>query len=430
MRVFDWLRGRARAEKSHLVSPRVLSRDDEYSPFIVVEIDGVTTVMDRDAYDYAYGESKAPDPTQQDLDRLLPSVNRVVAKATGVFRGTAMGSEVVIDTSDPEALADFRPTLRIVEDPATFNHCGCLGGPTLELYGQRGVLATIGLQHGHSIRWSRWKHDARLQDGALLSDWLTRYGVEPGLLDALFHNRYGAGGLGSVGFQRSGSAPLSRPEQRVRLAELRRVQDGDLVQALADCQRELDIEPELALGYAVRAHIRHQSGDYAGCVADCSEAMRLGLYDARIYYVRAVASDHLGRPQDAIDDCTAALRMDAGLASALNSRGAVYVRLGQLDDALQDLNEAMRLAPTWHLPYLNRARVHALREDWDAAIADCDRVIGALRESAEPSDRAVAGTALWQRAQCLVRRGDDLRALADFAEAVRRRPDLANRDRG
>ncbi|MFN2567743.1 MAG: tetratricopeptide repeat protein [Gemmatimonadaceae bacterium] len=429
MRGFDWLRGRTREKNGEPVRPKVLSGDDQYSPFIVVEVEGTTVVMDRDAYDYAYGDSKAPDPAQRDLDQILPRIDRVVAKVAGIFRGQAMGSEVVIDTSDAEALAGFRQTLRIVEDPATFHHCGCLGGPTLELYDRYDLVATIGLQHGHSIRWSRWKHDARLEDGELLSDWLTRYGLEPALLHVLFHNQYGAGGLSPVGFQRSGPVPLSRAEQRVRLAELRRAQGGDPRQALMDCQRELDQEPEMALGYAVRGKIRHQLQDYAGCVADCSEAMRLGLHEPEMLYTRAVAYDHLQRPLDAIADCTAALEIDPKLASALNSRGAIRGRLGQLDEALRDLNEAMRLAPKWELPYLNRAQVHAQRADWDAAVADCDRVIEALQESGAANDRAVAGTAFWQRAQYHLQQGEDLRAAADFAEAVRRRPDLAERRR-
>lgn len=400
---------------------------DDDSPQLLVDMgNDVVAVMDREMFDYAFGESNASDPAQRDLDELLPGVIRVRALASGMFRGQAMGSEVILDTSDSQALTAFGKTLQIVEDPRTFAHCACLGGPTLELCIGREVVATIGLQHGHSIRWAKWKHDARLRNGQALNDWLAKYGVETELLEVLFENKYDAGGLLPMGFQRSGSLPLTRAEQQVRLAELQRVRSDDLEGALAKCQKVLDLEPGLAFGYAVRALIRHQHGDHASCVADCTEAIRLGLREAGVFYTRAVAQDELGRPQDALADCTTALEVDPNHVGAYNSRGFILWRLGRLDEALLDLNEAIRLAPEWDLPYLNRAQVYIVRHAFDLAIADFDRVIGRTAQSAEPSDRFSAATAFWNRGQCYRSKGDDQRGEADLREALRRESALGN----
>src|SRR5262245_59882351 len=186
MGVFDWLFGKRGTAESRPSRPKVLSGLDDDSPFLLIDNgNGMVTMMDREMFDYMYGESSAPDPAQRDLDELLPKVTRVRALAGGMSRGQAMGSEVIIDTSDTEALSALRRCLQIVEDPQTFDHCACLGGPTLELYAGRELAATIGLQHGRAIRWQRWKHDAQLRDGQLLTDWLKGHGADANLLDVI-----------------------------------------------------------------------------------------------------------------------------------------------------------------------------------------------------------------------------------------------------
>ena len=183
---------------------------------------------------------------------------------------------------------------------------------------------------------------------------MTSYGIEPAFLDVLFHNQYDAGGLMPLGLQRGGLLPLSRAEQRIRLAELRRVRGGDVEAALAECQQVLDAEPELAFGYAVRALIHSQRQNYTQCVTDCTEAIRLGMHTAGVLVARAIALDYLGQPQEALADCTAALEVEPGHGYAYNSRGLIRTRLGMLDEALADFHDAIRLTPHSGMPYLNR----------------------------------------------------------------------------
>jgi hypothetical protein len=427
MGFFDWLRGKQQKEPSRPQRPKVISGLSDDSRQVLIDSgNGVVTLMDRETFDYRFGESNDPDPAQRYLDELLPKVTRARVVANGMYRGRATGSEVVLETSDPGALAALRDTLRIVEDASTFTLCACLGGPTLELFSGQDLVATIGVQHGHSIRWAAWKHDARLRDGQALIDWLTRYGVDAEFLDVLLHNQYEAGGLMPLGFQRGGPTPLSRAEQQVRLAELGRVRGGDLGDALARCQRAIDLGEGRAFAYAVRALIRHQQGDEDGCVADCSEAIELGLREAEVFFARAVAHDHLGRPREALADCTTALDIDSKHVNALNSRGLIRGRVGMLDEALMNLGEAIRLAPKWELPYLNRVHVQIQRGDLDAAIADCGQVIELVGQSPAPAKRGLAAMAFWNRGQCFRMAGNQARAEADMQEAVRRDPRLAD----
>jgi tetratricopeptide (TPR) repeat protein len=419
MGFFDWLFGKKQPTPARPPRPKVLSGLDDDSPYVVIDMGGMTTVMDREQFDYLYGDSSAPDPAQRDLIAVLPKVTRIRALASGLYPGKAMSSEAILETTDAEALGAFRKTLQIVEDPQTFSHCACLGGPTLELYAGQELLATIGLQHGHAIRWKQWKHDAKLRDGQALNDWLTRYGVEPAFLDVLLHNQYDAGGMMPLGLRRSGSLPLSRAEQRVRLVELGRVRGGDLETALAECQKVLDAEPDLAFGYAIRALVHSQRQDHARSVSDCTTAIGLGLREAEVYFARAVAQDSLGHPKEALADCTTALEIEPNHVNAYNSRGLIRTRLGLLDDALADFGEAIRLAPEWGLPYLNRGQAHIARSDLDAAIADCDRVIGLLDRPGAQVDYRLGAAAYANRGQVYRLKGNEARAAADFQEAER-----------
>src|SRR5262245_10713502 len=424
MGFFDWLFGKRKTEVKP-PRPKVLSDLGDNSLQVLVDNgNGAVMIMDRETYDYMYGESNAPDPVQRDLDELLPRVTRVRGIASGMFRGRALAAEVVMETNDPTALANFRETLQIVEDRSTFTHCGCLGGPTLELFAGEELVATIGLQHGHSIRWAKWKHDARLCKGAALNNWLTLYGIDTEFLDVLFHNQYDVGGMMPLGFQRSGTVPLSRAEQQVRLAELTRVRGRDLQNALSRCQRIIDGNEDegRAFAYAVRGLIRDQEGNHAECVADCSEAIRLGLREAEVFFARGVAHDYLGQHQEALADCTTALEINPRHVNALNSRGLIRGRLGMLNEALTDLNEAIRLAPQWKLPYLNRLQPHINRNDLEAAIADCDHVLEQIGQPPAPADRALAAMAFWNRGQCFRLRGNQARAEADMREALRLNP--------
>jgi tetratricopeptide (TPR) repeat protein len=324
-----------------------------------------------------------------------------------------MGTEVVIDRGDAGALAALRKSLRIVEDPQTFSHCGCLGGPTLELFAGEQLAATIGLQHGHAIRWSKWKHDARLRDGKLLSAWLTDNGLDPDLLGMLFHNQYSREGL-----LRGGLVPLTKAEQRLRMADLLRLH-GDLASARQACEDILRAEPTLAFGYAVRALVRDRQGDPEGCVEDCTQAIESGLRQAEVFFARAVARDTLGLSQAAVDDCTTALTLDPKHVNALNSRGLIRTRLNLLEDALADFAEAIRLAPDWGLPYLNRSQLHLQRKDLDAAIGDLDQVLGLMREPAKPEEYQLAAKVYANRGRAYRLKGDESRASADFQEAER-----------
>jgi hypothetical protein len=110
-------------------------------------------------------------PTQSTLDAALVDATRAIVSE--VDDGTLM-----LDVSDPQLLRDLIARLRIAEPTDPF-HCMCFGDENITFEGQSGVLATITLHHGYSIRWDEaWGSDAALTDPMQLLSWLATQGLE------------------------------------------------------------------------------------------------------------------------------------------------------------------------------------------------------------------------------------------------------------
>jgi hypothetical protein len=120
---------------------------------------------------------KLPSPTQSSLNDMLSLVDTVEVLDGGINGDAPMSNKVLLRTSDAKKVNDFRESLRIVEDPKTFDHCNCFGRPTLVLSRGNERIAVIGMQHGLAIRWSKWKWDARLLSPEVLLGWLASEGV-------------------------------------------------------------------------------------------------------------------------------------------------------------------------------------------------------------------------------------------------------------
>jgi tetratricopeptide (TPR) repeat protein len=406
--------------RQKLPRPANVRQLGENSPMVVFQQDNAAVMMDWDAFDYTYGDADGPDPAQRDLDVLLPKVTRVCVLEGAMFRGRALGGPVLADARDPAALRELAACLQIDEDSRTFNHCGCLGGPTLELYAGPEHLATLGLQHGRAVRWKHWYHDAQLRAGDRLTRWLHDQGVDPARLGAIYQRG------NNFLFAEPGAAPAHQQAARQLCAQAQqRAEQGDLAEALRLCTRALERDPDHTEAYALRAQVHYHAGRLPEAGADCTAAVDGGLRHAEVYFLRAITLDGAGRLEEAAADCSMALHLNPEHAGAYNSRGLVRGRLGQLDEALNDFAEAVRLAPKWFLPYLQRAQLAHGRGDMDAALADYDRAVE-LAEAASPagSDPMVA------LAYC--RRGDarhdqfrEEEAEADFAAARRHHPEAA-----
>jgi tetratricopeptide (TPR) repeat protein len=276
----------------------------------------VQMIMDLDAFEYTYGDADGPDPAQQDLDALLPKVTRVCVLEGAMLQGRAMGGPVLFETQDAGAIQELAGCLRISEDPGTFGHCSCLGGPTLELYAGPEHLATIGLQHGRAIRWKQWYHDGQLRDGHRLTRWLHDQGIGPARLEAIYQR-----GDNFVLAESSALSGRAHEAQQLGLQAQERAQKGSLAEALELCTRALALDPDQPQAYALRGQVHYHSGRLAEAGADCSAAIDRGLRHAEVYFIRAATLDGAGRVEESLADCSMALHLNPEHAGAWNSRG-------------------------------------------------------------------------------------------------------------
>jgi Tfp pilus assembly protein PilF len=412
-----WARNRAGSEQPSTLAGRVTELPG--SMFVAIEADGMLTLMDHDTYDYQHATEMLPDPAQRDLDEL--TITRVRALSGGMFRGQAVSSAVLLDTSAPDAIAMLRRCCLIVEGPGA-GHCACLGGPTLELFAGTKHVVTIGLHHGFAIRWARWRDDARLRDSDALTTWLTDHGVHPTLLDLLFHNPLPLTGGQVDGW---GTNVLSRIEQRILVAEIR-YEQGQIDAALADCDTLLMEYPNNARAHALRGEVRQRRGELASSVADYTAAIERGYRTARIFFSRAVALDGLGEGIAALGDCAEALALDPDHANAYNSRGIIQMKLGRRQEGLADFAKAIDLAPDWELPYLNRAAFAHMNSDLAAAIADYGRAIKLIEARSSHADRPLLANVYRSRSKVHDEAGDERGADADRREAVRLDPEIGS----
>jgi tetratricopeptide (TPR) repeat protein len=379
-------------------------------------------VMDCDTFEYQYGDTEKPDPAQRDLDALLPTVTRICVLEGAMCRGRAMGGRVLIDLADAPAIRELAVCLRIVEDPRTFNHCCCLGGPTIELYAGLDLVATIGVQHGKAIRWQLWYYDAQLAAGDRLTRWLHHHGIDRARLDTIYQR--------GINFSEQAPASADENEAHRLCAEAQeRAQAGKLAEALQLCTRALELGPELAGAYALRGQVHFHLGRVPEAVADCTAAIARGVRHAELYFIRAIGLDAVGRVDEALADCSMALHLDPEYAGAYNGRALIRTKLGRIEEALSDYAEAIRVAPHWVLPYLNRAQLAHGQGQLEAAIEDYDRAIAAAQKAASgqgagDNDPTVA-IAYCRRGEARFDQFREEDAEADFDEAHQRHPAAA-----
>jgi tetratricopeptide (TPR) repeat protein len=382
--------------------------------FVMVEKNGVMNLMDRDTYDYQQGRTEGTDPAQRDLDELLAGVSRIRVRSGGMFQGAVVPSPVLLDTDAMETVATFWQCCTIVGG-ARAGHCACLGGPSLELFAGTDLVATFGVHHGHTIRWVKWKHDARLEDGERLTAWLINLGVDETLLRVLYANPLPFTGGRIV---LCGPDARSPAEQRLLVAEIRYL-TRDLHGALAGCDALIANHPEMGKAYALRGDIRECRGETEASVADYTRAIDNGYRCAELFVARAVGLDGLGQPDEAIDDLAQAIALDPNCAKAYNSRGFIHMKSGAWKAGLADLGKAIELAPEWEVPYQNRAGFAHMRSELTMAIEDYGRAIQIIEKRRLASDRPMLAKLYWNRYMARNEVGDKGGGRADRREAIR-----------
>ncbi len=123
-------------------------------------------------------------PSQQALDEIISQTTRfrILAciecseESTTDVPEAAQEIPVRYESSDVREIASLQTVLAIVEDEG-FLISACPEGPLVELYQENVLLATILIDHAHSIRWNAWKSEALIKDVPVLINWFAERGI-------------------------------------------------------------------------------------------------------------------------------------------------------------------------------------------------------------------------------------------------------------
>lgn len=127
-------------------------------------------------------------------------------------------------------------------------------------------------------------------------------------------------------------------------------------QALADYNRAIELDPNIPAFFSVRGTIHRMMGQYGQALADYTRVLQMDPNDAVAIAGRGDVHLFTGEYEKALADFTRALELDSKDAQSLISRAATYRRMGQYDKALEDYNRAILLDPKNASAYAGRGR--------------------------------------------------------------------------
>jgi tetratricopeptide (TPR) repeat protein len=165
---------------------------------------------------------------------------------------------------------------------------------------------------------------------------------------------------------------------------------GGGVNALADFNEALKINPDFARALEARAGLLIGQGKIDLAITDLNKAISLDANSSAAYSNRGMA--YLGKKDysKALADLTRAVELEPSDPMSYSARGTAYVASGDLDHALADLNKALELDPKLLVGLLNRGHVYATKGEKARAKADFQAVLEIAPDNKEAKSELAA----------------------------------------
>ena len=150
----------------------------------------------------------------------------------------------------------------------------------------------------------------------------------------------------------------------------------DTISALNDINKAIEINPNSANAYIIRADISiNNQHNYQEALADMDKAIKLqprhvGLYINRAF-LRYKLDDYFG----AMSDFDYALQLDPLNTTALFNRSILRTEVRDYNNALDDLNQIIAMNPSNYRALFNRASVLKELKQYKKALTDADAII-------------------------------------------------------
>ena len=182
-----------------------------------------------------------------------------------------------------------------------------------------------------------------------------------------------------------------------------------------------ELDRSLALGptsaaYLLRA-VKSRDSSPESSLADLDKALAVGGGEARVYRWRAILRWERGETDLALTDIAKALEHAPNSFRLRQLRGEINGDAGRYDLALAEFDALIALQPGWPDLTNDRCWTRAMAGvALQAALADCDAVLGWKPDEAEAHD---------SRGLVKLRLGDLLGSIADYDAALKHDPDGA-----
>ena len=154
-----------------------------------------------------------------------------------------------------------------------------------------------------------------------------------------------------------------------------RYRDKNNQEAMKACDKAIEIDPNFARAYAIRAAIYNDWGQHQQALRESEQAIKLDPNLSWGFNTRGWAYIGLLNYQKAVDDLNKAIELDQNYAYAYCNRSWAYFMLKKYHQALDDANKAVEIAPKFSTAYFRRGMAFASLNKFEDAIKDYDKAI-------------------------------------------------------
>ena len=159
---------------------------------------------------------------------------------------------------------------------------------------------------------------------------------------------------------------------------------GEYELAIENYSKAIDLDPEDATAYLLRALIYHRNGKYDCAIEDYNKLINRNPEKSPFaYFFRGRNHLEKGDFGLAIDDFTAAINQNLANAATYAERGLAYYRSCEFQHAIDDYDEAIKLNPHSFQSYLSRGVAHETLGKLVRAIEDYNRALAVSNREVE-----------------------------------------------
>jgi len=187
-------------------------------------------------------------------------------------------------------------------------------------------------------------------------------------------------------------------------------------QALADCQKAIELAPDKVEGMINRGIIYLNTKRYQEALADFNEAVLREPEFENARYNRGNLYYYTKKYDLALKDYAQALRLNPNYSAAYLNRGIIYLNQKKYKQAYSDLNNAIRLDPNEPKAYYSRGVIYLNHKKMNEALKDFNQAIKLDPQFAK---------AYQNRGVLRYRQGQYQQALNDMTKALEYKPDFA-----